>query len=110
MQFFRLNEIDSNALAYRSEPFTTTVRLREFRAHFGGTTQDSEDMTVTIESEIDSAYDTVIYRIDPSVASTVDISNTDFSQLIVPGDRMRVDYANTAGVVIGWQLLFIAEA
>lgn len=110
MEYFILHKIDSNVLAFRSNPFTMTVRLREFRAHFSATTQDSEDLTITIESGIATEYDTVIYRIDPSAASTIDISNTDFSQLITPGDRLRVGYANTAGVVVAWQLIFIREA
>lgn len=110
MEFQRLNEIDSNIIAFRSAPFTNRVRLREFRAHISAATQNSEDLTVTIESALGAEYDTVIYRLDLSTASTVDISDDDFSQLIVPGDRLRVDYANTGGLVIGWQLIFIPEA
>jgi len=104
------HRVDSNILAFRSEPFTSLARLREFRAHISAATQNSEDLTVTIESVFGVEYDTVIYRLDLSTASTVDITDNGFSQLIVKGDRLLVDYANTGGLTIGWQLILIPEA
>ncbi len=54
----------------------------------------SEDLTVTLDSGQGAAYDTVLYTVDPSVAS---VTNLTIEELpgFMNGDALLIEYTNT---------------
>lgn len=68
--------------------------------HFSAAPTTSEYFTVTLDSAAGAQYDTVLYKIDPSAASTTDIFWTETFALL-PGDALRTTYANTDARIIG---------
>lgn len=56
----------------------------------------SENITLTIDSSLGAAYDTVLRVVDPSVTSSTDIVIENLP-LFADGDKLLVTYTNTDG-------------
>lgn len=56
----------------------------------------SENVILTLDSSLGSAYDTVLRVVDPSVTSSTDIVIEDLP-LFASGDKLLVEYTNTDG-------------
>ena len=98
--------VAGGAIAHTFGPVTSPVRLRELRAHISVAPTTAGNFTVTLDSVDGAAYDLLLYTLDPSTASTTDVSEDGFDVLLLTGDALKVAYANADGRTIGVQLLF----
>ncbi|RQW79240.1 MAG: hypothetical protein EHM79_20825 [Geobacter sp.] len=98
--------VAGGAVAHTFGPVTSPVRFRELRLHISAAPTTAGSFTVTLDSVDGAAYDLVIYTIDPSTGSTVNLLVDDFSVLLLTGDALKVAYANADGRTIGAQLIF----
>ena len=80
--------------------------LRGLLIHVSAAPTTAGSFTVTLDSQFGAAYDTVLYSIDLSTASTTDVFNNDLELLLEAGDALDVAYANADGRTIGVQLIF----
>lgn len=87
-------------------PATCDMLLKELRIHISAAPTTAGTLSLTLESVDGAAYDTVIYSIDPSTASTTDVLNTDLDVSLIPGDSLTMTYANADLRTLGVQMLF----
>lgn len=98
--------VAGGAIAHTFGPVTSPIRLRELRAHVSAAPTTAGSFTVTLDSVDGAAYDLLLYTIDLSVASTVNLLVDDFDVLLFTGDVLAVAYANADGRTIGVQMIF----
>ena len=79
-----------------SETFLDTLTI-----HFSSAPTTAGYFSLTLDSVDGAAYDTVLYRIDPSVTATTDVFANNLGLLLVPGDALRTTYANADARTIG---------
>jgi len=75
--------------------------------HFSAAPTTAGDLTVTLDAGDGAAYDTVLFRVDPSVdGGATDIVFTPTVPILcVEGDAIAVAYANTDGVTYGTRIV-----
>lgn len=81
-------------------PVKSETQVEALMLHVSSAPTTSEYLTVTLDSAAGAAYDTVLYRIDLSAASTTDVFWRE-SFTLHPGDALRTAYTNTDGRTIG---------
>lgn len=89
----------------------TTALAAEFKLiqitiKFSAAPTTSENLTITLNANDGSAYDTILLSTDPSVTSATDIvfeldGYSDFEA----GDEIKVDFANTDTVTYGVRIV-----
>jgi len=82
------------------------VWLEGLLVHVSAAPTTSGSFTVTLDSRLGAAYDTVLYSINLATASTTDVFNNDLRLLLEAGDALDIAYANADGRTIGVQLIF----
>lgn len=86
-------------------PVVSETILDTLTIHFSSAPTTAGYLTLTLDSAAGGAFDTVLYRIDPSTNSTTDVFASALGLLLVPGDALRTTYANadnrTIGVTLG---------
>ena len=94
---------EGGAISDVTDVMTGDTYLDAVLVHVSTAPTTSEYFSITVESVAGSAYDTVLYRIDLSAASTTDIVLTpsDLGLPLLEGDALRTAYANTDGRTIG---------
>ena len=75
--------------------------IRLIAIKFDSAPTTSENVTLTLDSSLGAAYDTVLRVVDPSATSSTDIVFEDL-ELFANGDKLLVTYTNTDGN--GWLL------
>ena len=85
----------SGAIALVVDP-AAAFKLVSLSLHFNTAPTTSENLTVTLDSGQGAAYDTVLYKRDPSVGSLTDLY-VEFGDNFVfaSDDHLDVAYANT---------------
>ena len=75
--------------------------------HFSAAPTTAGDLTVTLDAGDGAAYDTVLFRVDPSTdGGATDIVFTPMVPILcVEGDAIAVAYANTDGVTYGTRIV-----
>lgn len=73
--------------------------------HFSAAPTTSQDFTITLDANDGSAYDTVLFSIDPSVSSMTDLVWFPDGVLVCEdGDAIDLSYTNTDGRTYGVQI------
>ena len=98
--------VAGGAVAHTFGPVTSPVRFRELRVHISAAPTTAGSFTITLDSVDGAAYDLLLYTIDPSTASTVNVMIDDFNVLLLTGDALNVAYANADGRTLGVQMIF----
>lgn len=74
-------------------------RLGVVRLHLSAAPTTSEDFVITVDSVLGATYDTMLYSVDLSASSVVDLvlDSNDFgvAQDLSAGDKLSVTYTNT---------------
>ena len=82
------------AASYEIQP--GAYRVVSVSAVFGAAPTTSENFTITVDDALGSAYDVLLYTLDPSAAATTDILwQPDDELMLVTGDKLVVNYANS---------------
>jgi hypothetical protein len=90
------HEAQGAAIANRFGPVTSVTYVDALLVHVSAAPTTSEYLTVTLNSVDGSAWDTVLYKVDLSAASTTDVFNTDLAPLRLDvGDALDIAYTNT---------------
>jgi hypothetical protein len=89
---------------------TTTIsdhfKLNSVTVHFDTAPTTSEDLTVTIDANDGAVYDTVLYSVDPSVGSSIDIVYLPEKDILLEsGDEIKVAYPNTDTKTYGLRIV-----
>lgn len=72
--------------------------------HFSAALTTSESLTVTLDSVLGTAYDTVLFSVDPSIGAATDIVHNFEKLQLRAGDAVVVAYTNTDAVTYGVHL------
>ena len=81
---------------------TGAYRLVSVSCVFGAAPTTSENFTITIDDALGSAYDVLLYTLDPSAAATTDIVwQPDQELMLATGDKVTVAFTNTDANVYG---------
>jgi hypothetical protein len=106
MAWFRNNVDGAGVIDYASGEHTSQSVLKALLIHWSAAPTTSESIVVTIESALGSAYNTIVYSLDPSIDGTLDVLVTDINLPVYPGDEFRVAYTNTDANTVGIQVFY----
>ena len=86
--------------------------VREVLIHFSAAPTTSENITITLNSALGAAYDTVLLDYDPSADSATDIKWTGLGsdahgQLVAEADSCDIAYTNTDGNTYGVTVYYV---
>jgi hypothetical protein len=84
---------------------TTERRLTGLTLHADVAATTGDVFYLRLISGLGDEFDTVLYSITLSTASTTDIAKTDFNLPMFVGDALRVDFTNTDGRTYGISLI-----
>ena len=103
---YKVNVTGAAAIAASvTVPASTTYRLISVTMHSDAAATTSEDFTITLNANAGAAYDTLLYALDLSAASTVDLVwYPDEMLLLEGGDAIDVAFANTDTDTYGVQI------
>jgi hypothetical protein len=116
--FDRANATGSAAMAesYTMDGGDKVVRLARVTLHMSDFPSDSEDFTITINSDLGEAYDTLFYALDLSTSPTKDLvlTSDDFGDIMFVMNNAATPapevldfaYANTGTDTWGLTVLF----
>jgi hypothetical protein len=82
----------------------TPCVVRGIRLHFDAASTTSENFTITLNDKTGAAYDTVLYSLDLSVSSVVDLYYAE-PVYLEAGDYIDIAYANTDTNTYGLTIL-----
>jgi len=83
-------------------------KLASVNIHFSAAPTTSEDLTITIDANDGSAYDTVLAKIDPAEFSLTDyVFVPEGDILLESGDAIDIAYTNTDAVTYGVQITLV---
>lgn len=106
MSVFKFNSTGALAIASSvTVPAGQVYQLISITLHLDGTPTTSESLTITLDANAGSAYDTVLFSLDLSLAPTVDLVYTPEQPLIFEGeDIVSIAFANTETNTYGLQV------
>jgi hypothetical protein len=84
---------------------TSDRRLVALTVHVNTAPTTGDVFSVILDSRHGAEYDTTLYSITLSSASTVNVLKSDFNLPLTVGDALRVTFTNTDGRVFGIQLI-----
>jgi hypothetical protein len=82
-------------------PVTDALILDTLTVHVSSAPTTAGYFTVTLNSVAGAAFDTVLYKLDLSTASTTDVLVSGLGLLLVPGDALVTTYANADSRIVG---------
>ena len=98
--------VAGGAVAHTFGPVTSETRLRDLLVHANTAPTTVGDFTLPLDSVNGSEHDLKLYALNLAAAATTDVFNTDLDLLLLPGDALKVAYANADGRTLGVQLIF----
>ena len=103
---FKSNSTGSAAIAASmAVPSGDTYRIISVTLHFSAAPTTSENFTITLDANAGAAYDTLLYTLDLSTGSTVDLLwQPDAPLYLEGGDALDVAYTNTDTGTYGVQI------
>ena len=103
---FKVNVTSAVAIAASvTVPAGDTYQLVSVTMHADAAASTSEDFTITLDAHAGAAYDTLLYSLDLSAASTVDLLwQPDEPLLLEGGDAIDVAFTNTDTDTYGVQI------
>jgi len=105
VSWFRHATDSTGAIDYTSGAHTCQLLLRSIVVSWDAAPTTAASLTVTLDSELGTAYDTEIYVVDPSVNGLTAVLLTDVNLLIFKGDAITVTYDNPDARTVGVQIL-----
>lgn len=84
---------------------TSERQLVAMTVHVDVACVTGDTFALTLDSRLGGDYDTVLYSIVLSTASTVNILKSDFNLPLLPGDSLRTTFTNTDMRTFGIQLI-----
>lgn len=92
----------TGALSLSSGALSDTSQIAEIFIHLSAAAASPGSLTITLDSHLGSAYDTVLDTVDMVATAATDIFwQPDHSFRLVSGDAVVVAYANPDGRTIG---------
>ncbi len=103
---YKVNVTGAGAIAASlTVPASATYQLISVTMHSDGAATTSELFTITLDAKAGAAYDTLLYSLDLSSASTVDLAwFPDEALLLEAGDAIDVAFANSDTDTYGVQI------
>jgi len=93
---YRLDTATGAAAIAASVAAIKATRVLQAALHLSLAPTTSESLTITINSATGAAYDTLIYTLDLSTGSTINLLWQPSAELwLMPGDSLDVAYTNT---------------
>lgn len=107
---FKVNTTGAAAIAATlTVPASATYQLISVTMHADAAATTSENFTITLNANAGAAYDTLLYSLDLSAASTVDLVwYPDEPLYLEGGDAIDVAFANTDTDTYGVQITALA--
>jgi len=106
MAWFRHTvESGGQAIDHVSPPQSSQRTLKAITISWGIAPVTAGDLVVSLDSQLGAAWDTEIYRIDPSDDGLTAVLLTDVNLPVFVGDKLTVAYANPDGRTIGIQII-----
>jgi len=107
---FKVNVTGAAAIAASvTVPASDTYQLISVTMHADAAATTSENFTVTLDANAGAAYDTLLYALDLSAASTVDLLwQPDVPLFLEGGDAVDVAFANSDTDTYGVQITVLA--
>ena len=107
---YKVNVTGSAAIALSiTVPESATYQLISVTMHADAAATTSENFTVTLDANAGAVYDTLLYSLDLSAASTVNLLWQPDSPLFLEGgDAIDVAFANTDTDEYGVQITVLA--
>lgn len=107
-------KINDHATPGDSLGFNATVpsgaiyRVMSLTVHFSAAPTTSENLTITLDANAGTQYNTLIYSVDPSATSATDIVwyPDGWEWMLEGGDAVDVTFANTDANTVAAQLTF----
>jgi len=90
----------SSAISMYCAP-ANQVRILSISVRFSAAPSTAGDFSIIFDSIQGSAYDVLLYKIDPSVASATSIVWNPCTLGLVYGDMIKITYANPNGLTYG---------
>jgi hypothetical protein len=99
-------KIESTGAGLIADSYTVTepgaYRILSVAINFLAAPTTSENLTITLDDKLGEQYDVLLYTLDPSAAATTDILWQPSEELmVVTGDEVRVNFANSDANVFG---------
>jgi len=107
---YKVNVTGAAAIAASlTVPASATYQLISVTMHADAAATTSENLTITLNANAGAAYDTLLYSLDLSAASTVDLVwYPDEPLLLEGGDAVDVAFTNTDTDTYGVQITAMA--
>ena len=110
---FKVNDMTTpgDGLGFNATvPAGQTYRVMSISVHFSAAPTTSENLTFTLDANAGTAYNTLVYSVDPSATSMTDLMwyPDGWEWMLEGGDAVDVTFANTDGNTVAAQLTFKA--
>lgn len=105
MAFVHTIKSEGGAIDYTTPALTSDRRLVALTVHVNVAPTTGDTFSVILDSRHGADYDTTLYSIVLSTASTVNVLKSDFNLPMTVGDALRVTFTNTDMRVFGIQLI-----
>lgn len=99
---FKVESTGNGLIADSYEVEAGAYRIVSVAINFNAAPTTSENLTITLDDKLGAQYDVLLYTLDPSAAATTDILwQPDQELMVVTGDVVTVDFANSDANVFG---------
>jgi hypothetical protein len=105
MAFVHTIKAEGSAVNYTTPAMTSNTRFVALTVHVDVAPTTADVFSVILDSRHGAEFDTTLYSITLSTASTVNVLKSDFNLPLVVGDKLRVTFANTDKRTFGVQLI-----
>jgi len=105
MAFVHTIKSEGGAINDTMPALTSDRKLVALTVHVNTAPTTADVFSVILDSRHGAEYDTTLYSITLSAASTVNILKSDFNLPLTVGDALRVTFTNTDMRVFGIQLI-----
>lgn len=97
---------DTTAISETTTPLTRPAIFASLTLHLSAAPTTAGNFVVTLDSANGAAYDTVLYSLDLASSSVTDLllDKSDIDTPLMPGDAIRVTYANADARTYGLQV------
>ena len=105
---YKINDTGTALMQFSGTvPAGRHYRLVSVSCNFNAAPTSSENFTITLDANAGSAYDLLLYTLDPGTASVTDILWQPDEEIILEGgDEIDVQYDNTDARLYGAQITF----
>jgi len=104
----RYYETGSAAISVSAGPLPFAAHFDHLSIKFDAAPTTSENFTVTKDSKLGAAYDTLLYSLNLSTSSVTDLVLTrdDIAAVFGAGDTLLIEFPNTDTATYGLEIVF----